>query len=507
MNKILLTVSLLTISLQINAQPTHLYNKYWDADTPGLFFTLPDEFLGSSFASGDFNGDGYNDLAIGEPGVSGDTGDVLILYGTSTGISSLNNVYISQIDPESDDRFGETLAVGDINGDGYDDLVVGAPEEDFGTIEDVGGISVFYGSISGLPLTADEEVIGSIQAFANFSFSLAVGDFDGDGYDEIAVGAPFEDIVVGPTTYSDAGKLVIYPGSSTGVVFGSAQLINQNNGAAGFPENDDLFGYSLAAGNFNSDGEISPNFYIDLAVGVPGEAFNTAVFDGIVQAFYGSVTGLGSDVIITQNDINGATPEAGDFFGYSLAAGNVFGAFGEFSDDLIIGVPLETVGSLTEAGVVHVMPGSVSGLASTGSYTLSQNTSGFAGIAETGDRFGESVAVVDLAESLFYENRSIIIGVSHEDFQAVDDGVVHIVSQSDISSVTSMLVSAPSPNDNAHFGAAVGSVYTDFGSGYGFPTVMVGIPRQTSADNDLNSGAFLEVVFAGNDIIFKHGFD
>jgi hypothetical protein len=113
---------------------------------------------------GDFNNDGYDDLAIGAPyegiGTTGSAGAVNILYGSSDGLSSVGDQMWHQNTPgilgicETDDRFGTTLSVGDFDNDGYDDLAIGVPYESFGTASWAGAVNVLYGSSSGLSSTA-----------------------------------------------------------------------------------------------------------------------------------------------------------------------------------------------------------------------------------------------------------------------------------------------------------------------------------------------------------------
>ena len=497
---------------------TLLYNKYWDEDSGGLYHTNPNDKLGTSFANGDFNNDGYEDLAIGEPGFSNASGDVMVLYGTGSGVSSVNSTYLFQATPQADAGFGTAMAVGDFDGDGIDDLAVSAPYYDVtvnsNILEDAGVINIFYGSNSGLSGSAPEinentgisnSLFWTASAFNKFGFSLAAGNTYGDAKDELAVGIPGAGIAVGfpPVTQINAGRVRIYNGNAAGITNNSFDDIWQGeSGTAGSPEQNDSFGYSLAMGYFNAGNKA------DLAVGVPFESFN-ATLDGIVQVFYGGVSGFANNIIITQNDITGATAESGDFFGYSLATGLVYGGFNDFYDDLIIGVPFEDVGTITDAGVVNIMPGSSTGLVTTNSYSLSQNTPGIFGGAEQDDHFGQAVGTAYLSNNGVVFSNSILIGAPGEDFHALNDGVAYVVFDSSGSSATSQFLSAPNPNDDGQFGSAVSSVTTFFDNAhsYRFTSVFVGIPGQTSADNDTNAGAFLESVFQGNDLIFKHGFE
>ena len=129
---------------------------------------LGDEF-GAALAIGDFDHDGYEDLAIGAPAESvnglGAAGAVNVLYGSSVGVAAAGNQLWSQAEligaVEAGDRFGDALATGDFNGDGVDDLAIGVPLEDYesetcdeslsGCLADVGAVNVLYGLLRSLP--------------------------------------------------------------------------------------------------------------------------------------------------------------------------------------------------------------------------------------------------------------------------------------------------------------------------------------------------------------------
>ena len=157
----------------------------------------------------DFNGDGYADLAVGAPAdsVSGhdSAGAVNVLYGSSNGLRVEGDQQLTQDTPgvaafaSTGDRFGAALAAGDLDGDGVADLVVGVPGEDVLGRANAGVVNVLYGSPGGL--TAERNhffsqgsagVPGAVEAQDAFGRAVAVGDFDGDGLGDVAVGAPRE---------------------------------------------------------------------------------------------------------------------------------------------------------------------------------------------------------------------------------------------------------------------------------------------------------------------------
>jgi hypothetical protein len=134
---------------------------------------------------------------------------VVVFYGSSGGLSRARHGAFSQAvvpgDAERDDRFGAALATGDFDRDGRDDLAVGVPGEDIAGRSDAGAVVVLDGSNSGLRSTRSKsfsqagKVKGTPQAGDTFGQSLAVGDFDGDGRDDLAIGVPGEDVKVGST--------------------------------------------------------------------------------------------------------------------------------------------------------------------------------------------------------------------------------------------------------------------------------------------------------------------
>jgi hypothetical protein len=194
------------------------------------------------------------------------------------------------------------------------------------------------------------QAIASFPAEENdhFAWSLATGDFNGDGRDELATGVPEDD---GPTTapVTDGGALIVrqyVPGAGLGL----AKFVRQSAGLDA-PEAGDGFGRALASCDFNRDG------FDDLAVGIPHEGVGSISAAGAVQVHYGrnaSFPGFGSE-FFTQNTA-GIAGDADDFdlFGFALACGD----FNDDSfDDLAIGIPADDVGGGAAAGRVVILPG------------------------------------------------------------------------------------------------------------------------------------------------------
>jgi hypothetical protein len=224
------------------------------------------------------------------------------------------------------DLFGRALVAGDFDGDGYSDLAMGAPGEDVNdpVVLGAGAVNVLYGSASGLTGYGDDcwwqgnaGVLGTAEESDWFGQALAASDFDGDGHDDLAVGAPGEDTSF-PVTRKNAGVVNVLFGSASGLDVGGNTIWSQENKfVEDAAEDDDYFGWSLAASDFNGDG------YGDLAVGVPWEDVGKIEDAGAVNTLFGSAHGLtATDDEFWHQDSPGVygVAEEGDQFGSVLAA-------------------------------------------------------------------------------------------------------------------------------------------------------------------------------------------
>lgn len=351
----------------------------------------------------------------------------------------------SQDEVERGDGFGFALATGDFNGDGLYDLAVGVPFEDiemgFSEKRSAGAVHVIYGSSSGGFTTANNQfwhqdspnVPGTAEQYDNFGKSLAVGNFNGDDYDDLAIGVSFEDFEYG-TVLENGGSVIVMYGSAGGLnptAVLESQMWHQDSDD-GVPIKDaveayDIFGHALAAGDFDNDN------YDDLAVGAPGEDSAVKNEIGVVHVIYGTEDGLSAarNQQWEQYDWGGsAESEDGDFFGFSLAVGN-FG--GNIFDDLAIGVPTEDIEvspgiSIEDAGAVNVLFGSENGLDDAEVRFAFQDGEDIEETAEEGDEFGYSVAAVDFhGRGLDY----LVVGVPYEDLGdplVKDAGALHVLT-------------------------------------------------------------------------------
>ncbi|MFT4165534.1 MAG: FG-GAP repeat protein [Microlunatus sp.] len=388
----------------------------------------------------DFNGDGYDDLAVGVPafdvGSKANAGAVAIVYGTKAGPGTrtpnwdpepsplpTNSQLITQNTPgiadvsETGDQFGYTVLAGRFNADRYVDLAIGVPFEDVGGVVDGGAVHILYGSPSGLKNTGSSYftqgspgVPGAVEPGDRFGMSLTAGDFGKSAIADLAVGVPYEDV----GAKVDAGAVQILYGTGTGLTGSGSVTITQNSaGVPGAAERGDRFGASLAAGDFGKSG------LADLAVGVPFEGLGRAADAGLIHVFYGSTKGLtGKGSVAISQDTPGvaSSAERGDRFGSALAAGD----FGKTTHaDLVIGAPTEDLlGDDIDVGVIHVFYGAAAGITVTGSQYISQDTSNLPGATERGDQFGSSLAVGEFGGT---RQSDLAVGTPFEDLVNLGD--------------------------------------------------------------------------------------
>lgn len=296
-------------------------------------------FGAAAAAAGDLNGDGYGDMVVGAPVYNNGTtrtGAAMVFYGSRYGLSSTPDW--SFVSAHRDSNLGHAVAGGgDLNGDGYADLAVGArwyPD----TIDKEGGVLIFYGSDGGLRAVPDRLLAGG-QAGAGLGSAVAGGgDVNGDGYADLLAGAPTYDC-----NGADAGAALLYLGGPSGLAATPAWMAcGEQEGA--------WFGSAVAlAGDVNGDG------CDDLVVGAPGD--RTRVTLGALYVYHGSASGPGEqpNVVITAGE-----PLSG--FGSCLAPAGDLDSDGH--DDVLAGAHRETYDQRLD-GVALVYFGSPAGLQQT----------------------------------------------------------------------------------------------------------------------------------------------
>ena len=376
---------------------TDIGDQLWHQDSGSILDAAEaGDLFGAALAAGDFNGDGFFDLAVGAPldsvGAVARAGVVHVLLGSAAGLTDVGNQLWHQnvagiLDAaEVDDQFGSKLAAGDFNGDGFADLAVGAHLESVGALATAGVVHVLLGSAAGLTAAGNQlwhqdvaGVLGASEADDQFGRALATGDVDGDGFDDLAIGVPREDLAGG----ANAGAVNLLLGSAAGLTAAGDQLWHQDSGGIlDLAELDDQFGHALAVADFDADG------FADLAIGVVGEDIGALASAGAVNLLPGSAAGLtAAGDQFWQQDSAGVlgAAAAGDQFGDALAAGD-FDADG-FAD-LAVGVFGENTAALFDVGAVNILPGSAAGLTAAGDQRWYQDSPGVLETAEGNDHFG-----------------------------------------------------------------------------------------------------------------------
>jgi len=292
-------------------------------DTAGDFFGF------AAKSAGDVDGDGYGDLIVGAPMDRQEQGLAYVFYGAPEGSFALAPQVFAGEAPG--DAFGWPVgSAGDIDGDGYDDIAVGAMVHS-GSTTNAGRVYVFYGSATGI-VPRSVEVRDGEGVLDGFGVAaIGAGDVNGDGYGDLLVGADAHD-----GRFEGSGKIYIYAGSATGL---SARPIAVRDGYGG------RFGeVGFGAGDINGDG------FDDIVVGARAAAEN-----GRTYVYYGAVTGLTGARV----DVRTGAAANDNFGAAAAAAGDVDG---DGYGDVVVGAPTHDGGG-TDAGRVYLYFGSATGLA------------------------------------------------------------------------------------------------------------------------------------------------
>jgi len=456
-------------------------------------------------------GVGWEDLNVGGTDYE-DAGAVQVLFGSASGLSGDYDQLLSQNDQDNPeqvgefDYFGEVLAFGDLNCDGFADLAIGVPGEYLGAIETAGIMQIYNGSITGMVLPGGEvwhQDIPGIQDAAEdydwFGSTLASGDFNGDGCDDLAVGAYGESFAtlqdLAPEDIQGAGAVNILYGSPNGIATLNNNFFYQIPALDETIEHADHFGSSLAAGDFNGD------HYTDLAIGVPDEDFegaDTYTNAGVVHVLYGSSAGLSliGALLLSQDDpqILGQS-ESDDNFGDALASADFNG---DGKDDLAISAPGESydfgAGEIAHTGVVHVLFGSQAGLSKTD--LLLTQTGDTPSVSEPHDYFGQALAVGQIHGD---RNADLVVGVPSEDIgEILDAGAINVFFGHPVGFNTAitqqMWHSQPVAGDNFGWSLALADFDAD-----GFDDLAIGVPfRNFDWDSDSKDDAGVVLTCPGS---------
>ena len=393
---------------------------------------LTNTYLGSSVASaGDVNGDGYSDIIVGATGfTNGESseGAAFVYYGSASGVSTTAAATF-----ESNQTVAfmgvSVSSAGDVNGDGFSDVLIGAQGYDNGQ-SDEGLAFVYHGSADGLSITAASQwEINQAEAAFGYSVSNA-GDVNGDGYDDVIIGSNFVDL-----GQVNEGAAFIYHGSPTGASLTSAVVLERNQAYA-------YMGRQVStAGDVNGDG------YDDVIIGA-NEYDNGQLDEGAAFVYHGSSSGV-SNTVAAQLEAN----QAQAYFGTSVStAGDVNG---DGYSDVIVGARYYDNGSFNE-GAAFVYHGSASGVSTTPAAQLENN--------QASADFGYSVSSAGDVNGDGYSD--VIVGSSAYDNSLSDQGAAFFYygSSSGIPTVAGTIIEGDQAT--AYFGESVSSAGDVNGDGY-----------------------------------------
>ncbi|MFE7031244.1 FG-GAP and VCBS repeat-containing protein [Streptomyces sp. NPDC057621] len=426
----------------------------------------------------DFNGDGYQDIAVAAPGatVGGHAwaGYLTITYGSANGLDTAHTTVITQDTPgvpgapADNGVFGYALVPRDLDGDGLTDLAVTSreyrPEDNIS-----GSVIVLWGRRTGISGQDSVRVAGAATN-AEVGEDLTAGDFDGDGhtdlfmrngddYDYRAVlhgpfdrtGAPAREqqMVVFSTDNTisstaagdfngdgieDLATFYVYENHAEG----GKLWLGTKNGLSTVPQRLSSAS-ATAVADFDQDG------YADLATReFPGGDTEMVDDPGTVKIYYGSAAGPSQTRTQTITQQTAGVPgvsEKNDAFGARLSAGDVNG---DGYPDLAVGVPGEAIGSVAKAGSVVLLKGGKSGLTGTGAQAFHQDTANVPGVAEKNDVFGGSVRLLDVTGD---GKADLTAGAPGEDLGTVRNGGAVWLLRGTTSGLTASKSSAHNPVD------------------------------------------------------------
>ena len=433
-------------------------NRDWFAESN----LASSQFGWSLSTAGDVNGDGYSDIIVGArffDNGQADEGSVWMWFGSSTGLGADGNTINEDWTAESNQdqaHFGYSVATaGDVNGDGYSDVLIGAPEYDNGQTDE-GSVYLWLGGIDGPVINGtpgnSNWSAQSDQASSQLGFSVSTaGDVNGDGYSDVVIGAPYYD-----STQTNEGRAFLWYGSSSDL--GANGTIGNAGWTYVSGQDSAQFGYSVfTAGDINGDG------YSDIIAGAnlyeSGE--NN---EGQAYVFNGAPTGLSATANFTKAGTAGS-----DYLGSNVsAAGDVNG---DGYSDVLVSAPYFD-GGQTDEGIVYLFGGAVNGLKPTAFASIegNQDSALFGSSTSTaGDVNGDGKCDIIIGAPLYNNGQN-------------NEGRAYIYLGSVVMPYLTFSSSVESDQADANFGTSVSTAGDVNGDGYS--DVLVGADYYDNGQTD-----------------------
>ncbi|MDQ1034059.1 hypothetical protein QFZ75_000475 [Streptomyces sp. V3I8] len=443
---------------------------------------------GATTVREDFNGDGYQDVAVTAPAatVGGHAwaGYITVTYGSANGLDTARTTVITQDTPgvpgASGDNavFGYAMVPRDLDGDGLTDLAVTTreyrPEDNVS-----GSVIVLWGSTTGI--AGQDSVRVGAPANADVGADITAGDFDGDGHTDLFMGNDdeydYRNVLYGPFDRGGAPareqEVRVFSTDNTicstaagdfdgdGIEDLATFHVYENHAEGGklwLGTKDGLSTVSqrLSSASTTAVADFDKDGYADLATRVfPGGDTEMVDDPGTIKIYYGSPAGPGRTRTRTITQQTAGVPgvsEKNDHFGARLSAGDVNG---DGYPDLAVGVPGEAIGSVARAGSVVLLKGGAGGLTGTGAQAFHQDTPSVPGVAEKNDVFGGSLRLLDVTKD---GKADLTAGAPGEDLGTVRNGGAVWLLHGTAAGLTASKSSAHNPVDlgapsaNAQYG-------------------------------------------------------